>query len=202
MRRLMFLAMMVAATSALAMTAGTARAGLITGLLNGSCPAATPVFAPWGDLAPYYFPSNGGFESGAANWTLSGGASVVTQDNEPWYLAGFGSHALEIPAGGSATTNVCFGATYPGVRFFSTGENGSATIHVRVVSMSLLGVLSVLDGGTFTTDQSWDPSPKMSTLFSALGAPLGAKTMQLQFTVENGTAQIDDLFVDPYLTRS
>jgi hypothetical protein len=60
----------------------------------------------------------------------------------------------------------------------------------------------VLDGGTFTADEGWDPSPKVSTLFSALGAPLGSKTMQLQFTVESGTAQIDDLFVDPFLVRS
>ena len=49
--------------------------------------------------------------------------------------------------------------------------------------------------------RTWRPSPKLSTLFSALGAPLGSKTMTLQFTVERGTAQIDDLFVDPFLIR-
>jgi hypothetical protein len=63
-------------------------------------------------------------------------------------------------------------------------------------------VLSILDGGTFTAGENWSPSPKMSTLFSALASPLGSKTMQLQFTVESGTAQIDDLFVDPFLTKS
>ena len=46
------------------------------------------------------------------------------------------------------------------------------------------------------------PAPKVSTLLSALTSPLGAKTMQLQFTVESGTARIDDLFIDPFLTRS
>ena len=122
----------------------------------------------------------------------------MTQDNEPWYLAGFGSHALSIPAGGSASTRVCFGLTYPAVRFFAAGDGGDATIHVRVVSRSLLGVLSVLDGGTFTAGSTWRPSPKLSTLLSALGAPLGSKTMTLQFTVERGTAQIDDLYVDPF----
>jgi hypothetical protein len=201
MRRFALLVSMLA-VAGLASTAGVARAGLITGLLNGNCPTSIPMFAPWGDFAPYYFAPNGGFENGTSNWTLSGGAAVVTQDNEPWYLAGFGSHALSIPAGGSATTSVCYGVTYPGVRFFAAGKDGAATIHVRVVSRSLLGVLSVLDGGTFTADQSWDPSPKVSTLFSALAAPLGSKTMQLQFTVESGTAQIDDLFVDPFLFKS
>jgi hypothetical protein len=193
--------LLVVSSIGLAATAGTARAGLITGLLGGGCGATSPVFAPWGDWAAYYFAPNGGFESGSTGWTLGGGASVVTQDNEPWYLAGFGSHALEIPTGGSAAINVCYGATYPGARFFSAGQGGPATIHVRIVSRGLLGVLSVLDGGTFKTSESWTPSPKISTLFSALAAPLGTKSMQLQFTVESGTAQIDDLFVDPLLSQ-
>jgi len=71
-----------------------------------------------------------------------------------------------------------------------------------VLAHSLLGVLSGLDGGTFTAGSQWSPSPKISTLFSALAAPLGSKSMELQFTVESGTAQIDDLFVDPLLVRS
>ena len=201
MRRFSVLLVVVVAT-ALASTVGTAKAGLIEGLLGGGCGVNAPVFAPWGDWAGYYYAPNGGFENGSAGWTLGGGAQVVTQDNEPWYLAGFGSHALQIPSGGSASINVCYGLTYPGVRFFAAGQDGPATIHVRVVSRSLLGVLSVLDGGTFATDQGWDPSPKISTLFSALAAPLGSKSMQLQFTVESGTAQIDDLFVDPLLLKS
>jgi hypothetical protein len=201
MRRFSVLLLVVLSVS-LAATAGTAKAGLITGLLGGGCGSTAPVFAPWGDWAGYYFAPNGGFESGSTGWSLGGGAAVVTQNNEPWYLAGFGSRALQIPKGGSAAINVCYGLTYPAVRFFVAGQGGPATVRVRVVSRSLLGLLSVLDGGTFTTGQSWAPSPKLSTLFSALAAPLGSKSMQLQFTVESGTVQIDDLFVDPFLSKS
>ena len=201
MRRFTVLLVVVAAT-ALALTAGTAKAGLIEGLLGGGCGVNAPVFAPWGDWAGYYYAPNGGFENASAGWTLGGGARVVTQDNEPWYLAGYGSHALEIPNGGSASINVCYGLTYPGIRFFAGGQDGPATIHVRIVSSGLIGVISVLDGGTFTTNEGWDASPKISTLFSALAAPLGTQSMQLQFTVEGGTAQIDDLFVDPLLLKS
>jgi hypothetical protein len=200
MRRLVGL-LLVTAAAAFASTAGTAHAGLIGGLLGGNCPAAAPVFAPWGDFENYYFASNGGFEGGTSGWTVGGGAQVVTA-NEPWYLAGFGTHALQIPTGGSATVNVCYGTTYPGIRFFAAGVGGNATIHVRVQAHSLLGILSVLDGGTFTAGTSWQPSPKVSSLFSALAAPLGTKTMTLQFTVESGKAQIDDLFVDPFLSKS
>jgi hypothetical protein len=197
MRRFGVLLLVVVAT-AFASTAGTAKASLI----GGNCGFTAPVFAPWGDWSSYYFAPNGGFENGSAGWTLGGGAAVVSADNEPWYLAGFGSHALEIPKGGSASINVCYGLTYPAVRFFVAGQDGPATVHVRVVTRSLLGLLSVLDGGTFSTNQGWDPSPKVSTLLSSLASLVGTKSMQLQFTVDNGTAQIDDLFVDPFVTRS
>src|SRR4051812_20039110 len=130
MRRLVVLVVVLVAT-ALASTAGTAKAGLITGLLGGGCGATAPVFAPWGDWATYYFAPNGGVESGSTGWTLSGGAAVVAQNNEPWFLAGFGSHALELPTGGTAAINVCYGATYPAVRFFVSGQNGPAVVHVR-----------------------------------------------------------------------
>jgi hypothetical protein len=193
--------LLVVLSSALAATAGTAKAGLITGLVGGNCGATAPVFAPWGDWAGYYFAPNGGFENGSAGWTLGGGAAVVGQLNEPWYLAGFGSHALQASTGGSASINVCYGLTYPGARAFAHGVGGPATIHVRVYSRGLLGVLSVLDGGTFQVNEAWTPTPKISTLFSALAAPLGTKSMTLQFTVESGTAQIDDLFVDPLLSQ-
>jgi hypothetical protein len=201
MRRFSVLLLVVVST-ALAATAGTAKAGLITGLLGGGCGATKAVFSPWGDGAGYYFAPNGGFENGSTGWSLGGGAAVTGQLNEPWYLAGFGSHALQLPTGGSASINVCYGLTYPGVRAFATGVGGPAKIHVRVYSRSLLGLLSVLDGGTFQVNQGWTPTPKISTLFSALAAPLGTKSMQLQFTVESGTAQIDDLFVDPFLSQA
>jgi hypothetical protein len=174
----------------------------LQGLIGGGCGVTLPVFAAWGDRANYYFAPNGGFEAGSASWSLGGGASIVTQGNEPWYLAGFGSHALQIPKGGVASTVVCYGLTYPAVRFFVAGLRGNATVHVRVISRGLLGVLSTLDGGRFTVGTGWAPSPKISTLFSAVAAPLGTKSMQLQFTVESGTAQIDDLFIDPLLLKS
>jgi hypothetical protein len=197
MRRLVVLLVVVVAT-ALASTAGTAKAGLF----GGSCGVTAPVFAPWGDWSGYYFAPNGGLENGSSGWSLSGGATVVTQDNEPWFLAGFGSHALQIPTGGKATINVCYGLTYPAVRFFAAGQGGDATIHVRVVSRSLLGIVSILDGGTFTATEGWDPSPRVSTLLSAVASLVGTNSLQLQFTVESGTAQIDDLFVDPFLFKS
>ena len=199
MRRSVQVFFLVAAM-ALSVSAATARADLLPGLLGGNCGTTTQVFASWGDRSGYYFAPNGGFESGSAGWSLAGGAGVVS-GGEPWNLAG-GSHSLQVPTGGSASINVCYGLTYPSVRFLVAGNGGAATVHVRVIARGVLGVLSVLDGGTFTAANGWQPSPKLSTLLSALGAPLGAKSVQLQFTVESGTANFDDLFVDPFLSKS
>jgi hypothetical protein len=188
------------ATIALASTAASARADLFQGLLGGGCGSTSPVFAPWGDASDYYFAHNGGFESGAYGWSLSGGASVVG-GNDPFALSGPGSASLRLPKGASATINVCYGLTYPAVRFVGGGVDGTATIHVRVVSHSLLGIVSILDGGTFQVADGWDAAPKLSTLFSAVAALVGTKSMSLVISSDSGTAQIDDVYVDPFLSK-
>jgi hypothetical protein len=199
MRRITSLILVLCAV-ALASTAATARAGLITSLLGGGCGSLSQVFSQWSDNANYYFAGNGGFENGTNGWSVSGPSAVVGQ-SDPFDLSGSGSHSLQLGPGGTAAINVCYGLTYPAIRFVAAGVDGPATVHVRVVSHSLLGVLSILDGGTFTVQPGWDPSPKVSTLLSALAAPLGTKSMQLQITVESGSALIDDLYVDPFLAK-
>jgi hypothetical protein len=201
MRRITSLILLLGVVAALASTAGTARAGLIQSLIGGNCGGTSQVFAPWSDPAGYYFAGNGGFENGTTGWSVSGPSSLVGT-SDPYALSGPGSHALQLSSGGTASIGVCYGLTYPAIRFVAAGVNGPAVVHVRVVTKNLLGLLSILDGGTFTVNQGWSPSPKLSTLLSALLAPLGTKSMQLQISVESGTALIDDLYVDPFLTKS
>jgi hypothetical protein len=183
-----------------AATATSAGAGVITNLTGGNCGSASPVFSAWGDASSYYQPANGGFESGTTGWTVSSGAQVVNE-GDPFKLGGSGSHSLKLPAGATASMTVCNGLLYPAVRFVDKGVGGNATLHVRIVAHSLTGVLSILDGGTFTAGTAWAPSPKLSTLMSALSSPLGTKSMEIQLSVTSGTAQIDDLYVDPYRSR-
>src|SRR5581483_476605 len=175
--------------------AGTAKADL----LNGQCGSTAQVFLPWNDQSSYYFPANGGFENGSAGWTLGGGSQVVN-DNESAYVHSAGdSHALAIPDGGSASTSLCYGLYYPALRFFVKGQG--ATVHVSVQTRNLLGIVSTLDGGTFQAGADWAPSPKLSTLLSALIAPVGTKSMSLKITVTGAPAEIDDLYVDPFVMR-
>jgi hypothetical protein len=188
------------AAIAIPVAAANAGGGLITTLIGGNCGSDAPVFAPWADASQYYFAPNGGFESGASGWSFTGGAAVVS-GNESYDVHSSGDdRSALIPAGGSASTTVCYGLLYPSVRFFaqSVGDQ-PATIDVRVQTKSLLGLVSTLDGGTFQVSNGWQPSPKLSTLLSAIAAPLGMKAMSLQITVVSGTAQIDDLYVDPFV---
>ena len=130
----------------LAALGASVRAHADGGLLGGNCGSTAPVFSPWGDPASYYFAPNGGFENGASGWTLSGGAAVVS-GNESFNLnSASDSHSLAIPAGGSASTNLCFGLLYPALRFMVAGPG--ATVHVTVSTENLLGIVSTLDGGT------------------------------------------------------
>jgi hypothetical protein len=184
------------AVAALSAFAATARAHADGGLLGGNCGSGSQAFSAWGDPSSYYFPANGGFESGSSGWTLTGGAAVVS-GNEAFNLhSSSDSHSLSIPAGGSASTSLCFGALYPALRFVDAGKG--ATVHVTVSAQNLLGVVSTLDGGTFAAGSNWAPSPKLSTLLSAITSPLGAKTMTLRISVSGAAAQIDDLYVDPF----
>jgi hypothetical protein len=198
MRRISFLLVLCGAL-ALAATAATARGGVRS--LLPSCGSTSQVFLPWSDFSPYYFAPNGGFENGTTGWTLAGAASVKS-GNDPWKLSGAGTHALQLGVGGSASINVCYGLTFPAIRFVAAGVNGPAVVHVRIVAHSLLGILSTLDGGTFTVQSGWQAGAKLSTLFSAVAAPLGTKSMEIKISVDSGTAQIDDLYVDPLFTKA
>jgi hypothetical protein len=184
------------ASLALFVGAGTATAG---SLLGGGCGEAGPVFSQWNDNTDYYFPTNGGFESGSTGWSLAGGAAVVS-GNESYDLhSASDSHSLYMPSGSSASYNACYGFLFfPGFRFMA---EGNATIHVSITTKNLLGLLSTFDGGTFTVNGSWDASPKISSLVSSLIAVTGAKSMQIHISVSGGSARIDDLYIDPFLTK-
>ena len=194
----------VAAVAAIAIPVGTASAGggllggLTTSLLGGGCGPSVQPFAQFGDNGSYYFAPNGGFEQGTTGWTFAGGATVRAGNESFAVHSANDGYSAVVPSGGSLSTNLCYGLLYPNLRFFvADADGGQATVHVRVIAHSLLGVLSVFDGGTFQVSGGWQPSPQLSTLLSALAAPLGTKNLTLQISVEGGTVQVDDLYVDP-----
>jgi hypothetical protein len=182
--------------------APTAKAGL-SGTGGGSyCdPTAEQVFSQFGDSSRYASLFNGGFENSATGWFLSGGARVVS-GNEPYYISGdrTDSHSLLLPAGSSAYSGtVCFALGDWHLRFMAKRLSSSGSLRVQVIVPSLLGVLSILDGGTVSGNGSWAPSPRLALLLSNVTSLLGTKAVAFRFTpVNGGSYQMDDVYLDPW----
>jgi hypothetical protein len=176
---------------ALAGTASPASAGL--GL---ACPDPTgKPFSPWSDNANYAYSPNGGFESGTTGWSLSG--AKVAHGNEPFYIHGNGDkYSLAIPAGGSATSPpMCISLLSGKMRFVARGD-GRTKAKVQIVYHGLLSsVLGILDGGTYSVDKNWSPSPEVGMLGGVL--PLLTSSVSFRFTAVGGELSIDDVYLDP-----
>jgi hypothetical protein len=123
----------------------------------------------------------------------------VVQGNELFYIRSpQDKRSMSIPQGSSATSPMmCFSTGNWHFRFVGRG-NGRVRVTVRV--RSLLGVISILDGGTVSLNNSWRPSPRVSLLLTNIGGLLGTKAISLRFTTLDGTAQIDDVYVDPWVS--
>ena len=76
-------------TGALALGLAVGAPSAFAGGTTQPCTTRTEstVFSTWGDTYSYFKMANGGLESGATDWTLSGGAAVAS-GNEPWKVAG------------------------------------------------------------------------------------------------------------------
>jgi hypothetical protein len=192
----------VVIVAALAVTS-TAKAGLIgTGQASYCDPTAEQTFAAWNDSSYYASLLNGGFEGGSVGWALSGGARVVS-GNEPFFVGNTSdSHSLLLPEGSSAVSGtVCFATGDWHLRLFAKNVGSrTGSVHVQVIVPSLLGLLSVLDGGTISGDGAWAPSPRLSLLLSNVGGLVGTKAVAFRFTTAGRGAayQIDDVYLDPW----
>ena len=181
----------------------TAKAGLLGGKSASYCdPSSTQAFSRFGDSANYARLFNGNFESGSTGWALGGGAKVVS-GNEPYYLSGNtkDSHSLLLPARSSATSGtVCFALGDWHLRFMAKRLSSSGSLHIQVVVPSLLGILSILDGGTVSGNGTWAPSPRLQLLLTNVTSLLGTNAVAFRFTpVGTSTSyQIDDVYLDPW----
>src|SRR3954462_8023975 len=157
-------------------------------------------FLPWLDVAWYVSAPDGGFEGGAGEWSLTGGAKVGDGTNP--YLAG--DRSLALPAGASATTApMCIGIEHPTLRLFARNTGAPLSIlTVSVVFSDPFGVKRSLPVGLVGAGDSWSPTPVMPILVNLL-ALTGDQQVAFRFTAPNdrGEWAIDDVYVDPYKKR-
>jgi hypothetical protein len=184
------------------MVTPSADAGLIGTPPASGCGTASKVFAPWGDNDNYLLVPGGAFESGQPAWAMSGGAKVVP-GNEPFYVRSqLDKNSLYLPSGSSALSpTVCFGLGDWHARFFVRNVgSASGSLKVDVAVKSLLGLVSILDGGSVSGSGVWAPSPRIGLTFTNLCSLLGVKAVAFRFrVVGRGAAfQVDDVYLDPW----
>lgn len=193
------------ATAALVAALFIAPAAAQAGPLVASAPdcadeALSAPFMPWVDPAQYQFAPDGGFEDGAAGWTLSG--ATVVGGNESYYVHDSGdAKSLNVPAGSSATSpTVCVGLEHPTLRFFAKRSSAlGATMTVEVLFETANGDVASLPIGTAAGTASWQPTLPMAVVANLLPLLPGDHTpVQFRFTTLTGSVQIDDAYVDPY----
>ena len=195
------------ALGALLPVASAQAEGLLSGTLPGLIsPSDTPSvcdtkasqpFARFGDYRYYVLTPGGSFEPGSAAWKLSGGARVVS-GNETFYVhSSSDRYSLYLPAGSSVTSPpMCFAPGDWTMRFFSSG---GGSVRVKVVVKSLLGVVSILDGGTVSSGSTWKPSADVRLLLTNVCGVLATDSISLRLSPANTSGlRIDDVYLDPW----
>jgi hypothetical protein len=188
-------AVVASALLALAVSAGTAQACSYTG--------AEQVFSRWGDLHSYVLGQDGGFEAGATDWSLSGGAKVV-KGNETYYLNDAGdSRSLALAAGSAAVSPpICMSIDTPVLRMVAR-NSGDPSSRLRVEAVySLLGVLRTDVVNDVAAGSSWKPTQELSVVLG-LSTIVGTVTpssieVRIRPLDDLGQWRIDDFYVDPF----
>jgi hypothetical protein len=173
---------------------------------QAACPTTqtTKAFQAFGDNNDYSLVQNGGFETGANAWSLSG--SAVTAGNEPWSVRRAGdAKSLAISAGGVAVSpTVCVDLSRPTYRFFAKRTSGSwGVLNLRVRWQDASGrtnetTIAALDSNFGT---AWGVSAPLN-IASLLGLWNADQDVSVQFVFDpenyGGSWAIDDVYVDPY----
>jgi hypothetical protein len=190
-------------------TAASASAGLGDLLSPVLTPCSgqtlTKPFLPWSDAANYGFVTNGGFESGATGWALTGSAGVVAGNESYTVHSSTDGRSLALPPGSSATSPAtCTGTLSPTMRFFARNTGAaSSTLGVSVLYTDALGLRWNVPIATLSGSASWAPSPVALILANVTALPLlsgGSAQVSFRFTPQGagGAWQIDDTYLDPY----
>jgi len=173
-----------------------------------ACPdAASQVFLRWGDMAQYALVPDGGFELGAAGWTLTG-RSHVRAGNESFHVNDPDDRrGLRLEARASVTTPpMCIGVLSGKMRLFTSNAGDAASrLRVEVLYGGGLGgvvggvstTLGVADMAFLTSGASWQPSPEVAMLGGV--APLLTDHVRFRFSPADHTGRwrIDDVYLDP-----
>jgi len=161
------------------------------------------VFSRWNDSANYFLMPNGGFENGATEWKLTGGASVVT-GNETWKVRNSAdNHSLRIPYGATAESRtICVSKGEDVIRLFvkNPGVRGSI-LHVEVIVRNPDNgavAQTAFDVNGDAAPLGWAPTMRLG--IAQRWSSTGNQELTFVFSTRGtpATWQIDDVYVDPF----
>lgn len=162
-----------------------------------------PYYYRGGDQRNYVLAPDGGFEAGAAGWSLNRGAAVV-EGNETYYLNGTGdSKSLSLPAGSSAgSPPVCMSIETPSFRLMARNLGDPASRLRIEANYKLLGLVRTKVVSNVTAGSTWGPTQSVSTVLglSTIVGTLIPSAIEIRITPADakGSWQIDDLYIDPF----
>lgn len=196
---------LAAAITTTAAVAAPAQAGILTrSATDCGDPALSQPFKPWLDSSYYKQVSNGGFETGAEGWALTGGAKIVAGNATQKVGGASDDQSLLLPAGSSATTPpVCVGLNEPTMRYFAKKNSGLLSVLTVSVQVQLqLGVWVTLPIGV-DLGGAWHPSLPSLVVANLLPLlPPDMTAVRFKFApLLGGSWQIDDVYVDPRMSH-
>ena len=170
----------------------------------GDCqwPAAAQPFLPWADSNSYFLAPGGSFEGDTSLWTLSGGASVVSGNEDSYVGSPTDASSLSLPAGSSATTaSICVTADTPILRLFVLNAGSSSSmLHVTLNYTAKSGKPKSDEVAQLAGGAAWSLSPQVNFLdkLYPLLKKNGQTNVSFTFTSDSGGSfSIDDLYIDP-----
>jgi hypothetical protein len=208
-RRALGLGATVLAIVAGAATAGPARAddGIVattTAASQQECraPLFSQPFAGFNDRRDYVLAPGGGFtDPEGAGWQFFGGAQIV-QDETPDGTTG---GSLYMPSGSTAVSPVmCVDMTYPTARVWSRTLGGDGDVAISVSYAGTRTELQPKDVGHVHGDHGrWKLSSDVHIKPELAGKSAGWRRVAFVLTARGRTGefQVDDLYVDPRMSR-
>jgi hypothetical protein len=191
----------VLAAAAMLIPTATSQASLVA---PGACTvgSVSQPFLPWGDVATYVPVPGGDFEGSLAGWTLTGGATVVA-DNEPFGVSGsVGSYSLLLPPGAVAIAPpTCVNIPHPTARMFVRTDTPGARLKVQTLyDDGNDNTVAIRATGPGRPGADWQPSNalKIHPVVAPALSNQGTAYLTLQFSARSGAVEIDDVYIDPW----
>jgi len=178
-----FLALSLAILASLASVAPAQAA--LGGSTSCQPSATSEPFAAIGDPTTYELIPGGDFAGTLAGWSVQGGDALT-------------SSGLSLSPDAVATSpDACVNVVHPTVRFYASATRPGTTIDVAAVLSNPARSVAV-PLGSVTPSAMLAPSQQLVLRVPLLGTTAGGVLLGLRFEARGGTAQIDDVYVDPW----